>query len=263
MKQEWGILETKSRGKVQGARGKDRCQVSGGTVMERSFAVKICGITDINNAQLAAESGADFLGVLVEVAISPRSKTIIQAKGIFDATFLPTVALVHEMSLERIEYLISELDPFAIQFLGEQDINVINLLKQNFPHIHMWQSLHLPAGEAFDIKQVASDAENYIDAGVDVIVLDTAVETGVKKQYGGTGQTNNWELVKELIPLIKVPVLLAGGLNPENVQKALLTTNSIGIDVSSGVEVIKGEKDPEKLRLLISQVRELEKRKGF
>lgn len=227
--------------------------------MGDKFKVKICGITDIKNAQLAAENGADYIGVLVEVAISPRSKTIAEAKEIFSAALLPTVALVYQMPAEQLKYLINELNPYAIQFLGEQDPNVITLLKQNFPKVHTWQSLHLPAGDAFDIIKVASKAESYINAGVDIIVLDTAVETGAKKQYGGTGQTNNWELVKDLIPLIKAPVLLAGGLNPENVQKALLTVNSIGIDVSSGVEVIKGQKDPAKLKLLISQVRELEK----
>lgn len=214
--------------------------------------VKICGITNKEDAELAAKYGADYLGVLVEVAISPRSKTLKEAKEIFASSLIPVVALVYKMSYTNIVELLKELRPYAIQFVAEGEDGTITMLKKEFPNLQIWQSLHLPAQELFDPYEIVKKAQSYLNIGVDIILLDTMLKLGDTKQLGGTGKTSNWELASQVIKQIQAPVMLAGGIKPDNVYDAVVLTKPFGVDVSSGVEIAKGKKDEVKINNLIT-----------
>lgn len=229
---------------MQGARGK-----------KEEIKVKICGVTSKEDAILAVGLGADYIGILVEVAISPRSITVTQAKDIIEKCSLPVVVLVYKLPASELENLIAEANPFAVQFVVEEDISLIKALKEKFPKLQLWQSLHVPADGEFSTEEILQTANEYILAGIDVILLDTVVSTGTEKQYGGTGRTSNWDIVKEIIPHIKVPVFLAGGLNLGNVAQAVKMLQPVGVDVSSGVEITKGHKDPLKVEQFIKNAR--------
>ncbi|HIP38097.1 MAG TPA: phosphoribosylanthranilate isomerase [Desulfocapsa sulfexigens] len=225
--------------------------------MPEQCGVKICGTTSIEDAKLAAEYGAEYFGVVVEVDFSPRSLTIDQAKPLFDESPLgktEKVALVFHMKPERLQQLVATLAPHAVQFLNLEDISHIRELKKQFPELQLWQSIHLPeAGGDVDFNSFRDTVQEYVDAGIDLLIFDTvAVLKGVKK-FGGTGLTSDWDVVKQLIDQVEtsVPIWLAGGIDPDNVAKSIRTVQPGGVDLCSGVEAEPGRKDPEKVRRLI------------
>ena len=226
--------------------------------MQETCGVKICGTTTIHDAQQAAEYGADYFGVVVEVDFSPRSLTIEKAEPLFDNPPIAAVALVFNMEPERLHYLIKTLSPFAVQFLHLEKVSFIRELKAQYPTLQLWQSIHLPeAGKKVDCNTFRDSVQEYVDAGIDLLIFDTeAVMKGVTK-FGGTGLISDWDVVKELMDQIQtsVPVWLAGGINPDNVSKAIKTVQPQGVDLCSGVEVKPGIKDPDKVRLLVEQAK--------
>lgn len=225
--------------------------------MEKRCKVKICGTTNGEDAKRSADEGADFFGVVVEVDFSPRALSLDKAKPLFTAPAIPGVALVFNMEDARTRQVIQELNPFAVQFLGESDTQFIKGLKQAYPSTELWQSVHLPeAGKAVDFDHFRKAVENYIDAGIDALIFDTvAVFQGTMK-FGGTGLTCDWDIVKKLMDAVQssVPVWLAGGIRPENAEAAIIATDPYGIDLCSGVEAEPGKKDPLKIRALMSAV---------
>ncbi len=215
---------------------------------------KICGTTSSKDAQLAAKHGADYFGVVVEVDFSPRSLTIEQAKELFNNPATAAVALVFHMKPERLQQLVTSLNPFAVQFLNLEKVELIRLLKMTYPTLQLWQSIHLPeAGREVDVTAFQDTVQQYVNAGIDLLIFDTvAVMKGVTK-FGGTGLTSDWTVVKGLLDQVaaEVPVWLAGGINPDNVAEAIRTVHPAGVDLCSGVEAEPGIKDPDKVLRLI------------
>jgi len=226
--------------------------------MQETCGVKICGTTSIHDAKMAAEYGADYFGVVVEVDFSPRSLTIEDSRPLFENPPIDAVALVFNMEADRLHQLIETLSPAAVQFLHLEKVSLIRKLKKQYPKVQLWQSIHLPeAGKDVDFNAFKDSVQMYVDAGIDLLIFDTvAVLKGVKK-FGGTGLVSDWGVVKELMDQIEtsVPVWLAGGINPDNVRKSIQTVQPEGVDLCSGVEAIPGEKDPEKVRRLIEQAK--------
>jgi phosphoribosylanthranilate isomerase len=224
----------------------------------RSVQTKICGTTSNEDALLAAQHGADYFGVVVEVDFSPRSLTIEQAEPLFKDPATAAVALVFHMKPVRLQQLIDSLNPFAVQFLHLEELSLIRELKKQHPALQLWQSIHLPeAGKDVDFAAFQETVRQYIDAGIDLLIFDTvAVLKGVTK-FGGTGLTSDWTVVKRLLDQVasEVPVWLAGGINPDNVVEAIRSVQPAGVDLCSGVEAEPGIKDPDKVRRLIENCR--------
>ena len=230
--------------------------------MKDGYKVKICGTTTLEDAMLAAEAGADYLGVVIEVSFSPRSLTVTEAEGIFKSSPLPTVALVFEMPEERLHFMLQSLRPFAVQFLSQEEPSLIEYLKKSYPEIQMWQSVHLPQSDiSVDLQSIQATVQSYITAGVDVLLFDTVAVMNGKTKFGGTGVTSDWNIVQELMQDVNIPVLLAGGINPDNTSVALRSLGPTGIDLCSGVEAYPGKKDPLKLAALMLAVKEENKRR--
>jgi phosphoribosylanthranilate isomerase len=227
--------------------------------MASGYKAKICGTTNLEDAQIAANAGADFFGVVLEVGFSPRSLSLDEAEPLFADPPVPAVALVYNMERARIETLIRKLSPFAVQFLNLADIEHIKGLKTRHPDMELWQSVHLPqVGKDVDVNHFRKTIEVYIDAGIDAIFVDTAAITGGKMKFGGTGLTSDWHMVKNLMLAVqsRVPIWLAGGINPGNVGSALDMTDPYGIDLCSGVEAVPGKKDPLKVQALMTTINE-------
>lgn len=223
--------------------------------MKDGCKVKICGITNIEDAGLAAREGADYLGVVVEVNFSPRSVTIEEARDIFSSALRPAVALVYEMSFPRLCRLIETLRPAAVQFLSPAG-EMLTRCKAKYPGVELWQSLHLPpAGQAVDREEINRSVKEGCAAGADVIVFDTAAVISGEKRFGGTGHQSDWSLVGGLVRECPAPAFLAGGINPDNVRDAVGAVRPYGIDLCSGVEVLPGKKSVTKLRALMKAVR--------
>ena len=232
--------------------------IPGGPVPTASdVKVKVCGVTTVEDAQLVAEAGADYIGVIVGIDVSPRQLTIEQARPICEQSSLPVVNLFFNRDAGQIREAVAVLQPQAVQLLGQETPALVRELAQSLS-CEVWKSIHLPpaSGGRVDITGHLETVNALVDAGVRAILIDTVVgAAGPDQRWGGTGQVSNWETARRLVEAIPAPTFLAGGINPDNVREAIETVHPYGIDLSSGVELSKGRKDPEKLRRLMQAVR--------
>lgn len=197
---------------------------------------KICGITRIEDALIAAEAGADAIG-LVFYAKSPRAVSIQQARDIVAAlpAFVTTVGLFVNASREELNDVLAGVALDLLQFHGDESPAECESYQR--PYI---KALRVKPGD--DIAQLAAPY-----AKARGILLDTYVP-GVP---GGTGAAFDWSLVPRGLPQ---PVILAGGLSAANVQAAIEQVRPYAVDVSGGVEAGKGIKDAAKIRAFMQAV---------
>ena len=201
--------------------------------------VKVCGITRSEDAELAAELGAWAIGFL----LWPPSKRHVDpavAAGIARRMRrkLELVGVFVNQPLDEIAGLADALGLTHIQLHGDEGPSFCTAVHQR---------TGLKVIKAARIA-TAADLRDLDRFHTDYHLLDTAH----KGQYGGTGETWEWSLLKQRRN--KTPFLLAGGLNPDNVAEAIAATRPWGIDVSSGVEASHGVKDHDKLRALFAAV---------
>ncbi|TWC42896.1 phosphoribosylanthranilate isomerase [Pseudomonas sp. SJZ079] len=198
---------------------------------------KICGITRIEDALIAAEAGADAIG-LVFYAKSPRAVSVQQARAIIAALppFVTTVGLFVDASRDELSAILEVVPLDLLQFHGDESPADCDRFSR--PYI---KALRVRPGE-----DVAARIEPYGNASG--ILLDTYVR-GVP---GGTGQAFDWALVPQGL---NTPIILAGGLTSENVRSAIEQVRPYAVDVSGGVEASKGIKDAEKVRAFVRAVK--------
>lgn len=225
----------------------------------KNIKIKICGVRSIQDMQAASDAGASAIG-LVFVPNSPRRVSIQEAQAIIKASpaFLIKVGLFANASAELIQdYLNSNLD--VLQFHGDENLETNDFCKSfNKPFIKALkirvQELS-PSGEN-NTQDLINKIKNYPDAAG--ILLD-AFDPHQPEVHGGTGKKFNWDLldlISENLKPLGQNLILAGGLNPENIQEALKITrkNIYAVDVSSGVESTPGVKSPEKIKLFCERV---------
>lgn len=197
--------------------------------------VKICGLRSVDNALQAVAAGADALG-LVFYPKSPRNVTLEQAADICRALppFVSKVALVVNPTVELVQQIIEQVGVDVIQFHGEET--------QSF-----CESFGVPWYKAVRVKdQQAVDQALILFNRANALLLDAYV-AGV---LGGTGESFDWALVPQNGPNI----ILAGGLDVHNVAQAISVAHPYAVDVSGGVEIEKGVKDPVKMQAFVEQV---------
>ena len=198
--------------------------------------VKICGFTHVEQAVSAGCLGVDAIG-LVFYPPSPRNVSIEQAQRIIAAlpAFTTVVALFVDEKETKIREILSQVSIDCLQFHGNETPQACRLYNKSYIKA-------VSMRESTDIKQLAKD---YNDAAG--LLLD-AYHPQAK---GGTGQQFDWGLIPEQCDL---PIILAGGLSPENAKQAVETVKPYALDVSSGVEVSKGIKDAVKMATFIEEV---------
>ncbi|MCL6628138.1 MAG: phosphoribosylanthranilate isomerase [Armatimonadetes bacterium] len=214
----------------------------------RLEAVKICGMTNVEDRDLAADAGADYFGVLVDVTYSPRTLTLDKAKPLFESPPIPGVVLLFNANLGRVQAVVDTLKPFAVQLLGHEPPELIASLKSSLD-CQVWKSLHVPPrghGE-IDVEEMKTLAEEYEDSGVDVLLFGTVDASGNKTKFGGTGLVSDWTVIRGLVTPRIVPSFLAGGLSSNNISAAIQSVKPYGIDICTSVESSPGKKDCKKL----------------
>ncbi len=231
--------------------------------MSKHIRVKICGITSLADRDLVAREGADFFGVVVGIPYSPRSLDVGAAAPLFQDPPTPGAVLFLDRSEDDIVRAASILKPFAVQLQGLEPPELVASLKQKFPSA-IWKALHLPAQESEGksdsepelLDKLLKIAQEHIDAGVDLFIVDTvSIEPGLVRR-GGTGKVSNWALAAKLVADLSRSVLLAGGIRPRNVAEAIRQVRPFGVDLASGVESSPGKKDPKLVRQLMQAVRQ-------
>jgi phosphoribosylanthranilate isomerase len=220
-----------------------------------SCLVKICGITNPEDAAMVSEAGADYLGILVNIHHSPRSVTPEKARTVCAASTIPVIVLTFDHSLDQVLSIIDFLSPAGIQLAGNETVAYVKQLR-NAATCEIWKSLHVPVGDPQKTTAlpVVKSIHNYSRSGVDKIVLDSVAIKKNKILKGGTGQTFDWEGVKKIKKYPHPFLFLAGGINPRNVTDALVQVAPDGIDLSSGVEESAGKKDPKLVAELMKNI---------
>ncbi len=201
--------------------------------------VKICGVTRAEDARDAAYLGADAIG-LVFYAPSPRHVTPAQARAIVAALppFTTVVGLFFDAGADTVRQVLSEVPIDVLQFHGDERPEFCSA----FPR--PW----IKAVRIRDGVDLHASAVRY--AGAQALLLDHYVE-GLA---GGTGKSFDWSRVPQGLG---IPVILAGGLTPDNVADAVNAVHPYGVDVSSGVETSKGIKDRAKIAAFIRSVNDV------
>lgn len=202
--------------------------------------IKICGITNTEDAEVAVAAGADALGFIM-YRKSPRWIEPAVARSIIAGLppfVLPVGVFVNEEA-EKVRTLMDECGFALAQLHGDESALYC-------------QNLGRPVLKALRLKdrgRLLALAEFQGRANVRGILIDAFSD----QAYGGTGQTVDWTLAEEAAR--STPVILAGGLNPSNVAGAIQVVRPYGVDASSGVEKSPGKKDHHKLKAFIEAVR--------
>ncbi len=207
--------------------------------------VKICGITNADDAWGAIEAGADLLGFNF-YARSPRYIAPEKARAIVTEIRASgsrplLVGVFVNSPLEEVRAILEIAQIDLAQLHGDEPVQVVEQLN----------------GRGFKALRPTSAAEAEIDAewfapyGPNAPVL--LIDAYRKDQYGGTGHTADWSIATKLAQ--RYPILLAGGLTPDNISEAIRQVKPWGVDVASGVEAAPGQKDREKMKLLVERVR--------
>lgn len=213
------------------------------------FRIKICGIKTIDDAQAAVDAGADAVGL----NFYEKSRRYVETKVAADiARSLPAdVALVGvfvNSSSERINDIAGSVGLQAIQLHGDEPPRLLKEISEDcwIVRARRWR--------ARGILEVVDDLETCREAGrkVDAVLLDAAVAG----QFGGTGSILPWSAMKDYrLSVGETPLILAGGLTPENVAEAIRIVQPHGVDVASGVEGSPGAKDHEKIHAFVQAAR--------
>ena len=205
--------------------------------MTKRTRVKICGITTVDMAQEAVQQGADAIG-LVFYPPSPRCVTIDQASEIVASlpAFMTAVGLFVNEQADEISHVISKTSINLLQFHGNECPDYCASF--DFPYIKAFRM-----SEDIDLLKQRSEYKR-----AQSLLLDT-YRAGVP---GGTGEAFDWDRIPEELA---GDIILAGGLDADNITRAIQTVKPYAVDVSGGVESSKGVKSPEKIRQFMQGVK--------
>ena len=210
--------------------------------------IKICCIASLAEAKLAIRHGADAVGLVGKMPSGPGpidDELIASiAKNIHPpvASFL----LTSEQSARSIIEHVKKVHTNTVQIVDELTEGAYDEIKNALPHLRIVQVIHIRSEE--NIKE-ALQLQNYVDA----FLLDSGNPKAAMKTLGGTGNTHDWNISKELVRAVRVPVFLAGGLHAGNVKEAIELVKPFAVDVCSGVRT-NGKLDELKLKNFIEQV---------
>ncbi len=209
------------------------------TIYEIMIKIKICGITNKEDALWAVNLKVDALGFIF--ADSPRRVKPEIVQGIIELLppFISSVGVFVNEDRKKVEEITESCGLTTLQFHGQESPSYCEGFKQKIVKAFRIKNK--------DILKKAVQYQNKIDA----YLLDTYSPFA----YGGTGKTFDWRIAKE-IKEFGLPIILSGGLNPENIKDAISEVEPYGVDVSSGIEERPGKKNMEKLINFVRIVRE-------
>ena len=200
--------------------------------------IKICGITSLVDAQVAHLAGADAIGLMMYKK-SSRYLNLLKAREIYDSINqqVQVVLVFVDQSEEYVNECLDLMPNTIAQFHGSETPEYCRSFKKDFIKA-------ISIREEFNLEAAYEEF-----SGVKILLLDSYNPV----TFGGSGNKFNWDLIQNSH---KLPFILAGGLNPDNIIEALIRLNCTGVDLSSSVESSPGKKDPYKLQTFINKVRE-------
>ncbi len=237
--------------------------------------IKVCGITNVQDAQAAVDAGADALGFV----FAPSTRQVLPATARAIAASVPSqiekIGVFVDERLEHVLDTVVDAGLTAVQLHGSEPLEYSRELARRFAGlsspVKMIRAAQMPA-----LKNGRGEALGWdpVDAGVVEVDAHTAEprpgvfvavlldSRGTELQAGGTGKNFDWHHSRTVAGFIAgwAKLIVAGGLHPGNVAEAIATLHPWGVDVSSGVEQSPGKKDHEKVKAFIQAVRSVEHR---
>jgi phosphoribosylanthranilate isomerase len=214
----------------------------------RSVRAKICGLTREEDLAVAVAAGADAVGFLVGVPLSPRNLTLERAETLLGQVpvFVDSVVVTAPKSIEWLIEVCERLKPSAIQIHGKEQLDS-SKIRERIKHSRLIKTMYVTE-DALN-ESVIDDLKTF-----DAVLLDSFI----RGQYGGTGKVHDWTLSRQIKEAVDpVSVILAGGLNPENVKEAIMAVEPYAVDVASGVEANPGIKDQGKVRAFLENAKQI------
>jgi len=217
--------------------------------------IKICGLASKNDIDICIENNVDAIGFLIQKELNIAQNDILEvsiAKELIDyaSTTIETCLLIHLTNVKDILEIVKELKPSMLQIQKKSHLQIENLqeIKRKFPKIKISRTFNI--SKNIQSSDILNDIRKHIDCKcIDYVLLDSS--------KGGSGEVHNWEISASIVQEIKpFPVILAGGLNPDNIDTAVKKVKPFGVDAMSGVSIEPGLKDKTKIKQLCSKIRE-------
>ena len=199
--------------------------------------IKICGITNKQDALEAVRLGVDALGFVFAHSSRRVIPRMVQEIVELLPPFISRVGVFVDEDKEKVKKIANSCHLTTLQFHGEEAPSYCQGFREKIV-------------KAFSIKDT-SVLDRIPEYEVDAYLLDSYSPS----RSGGTGKTFDWDIAKK-IREFDVPIILSGGLNPDNVKEAIKRVRPYAVDVGSGVEAGEAKKDPEKLKDFVRKVRE-------
>ena len=214
--------------------------------------VKICCISSIEEARMAINHGASALGLVSEMPSGPGVISLDKIAEI--AAFVPPPIATFLLSSKTDVAQIIEQHQYChtttIQIVDRLTVGTYRDLKEALPGISIVQVIHVyDEGSLEEAVSISNE--------VDAILLDSGNQSATIKELGGTGKVHNWDISRQIVEQLSIPVFLAGGLNPGNIKQAIQSVKPFGIDVCSGVRT-NNHLDEKKLGLFFKNIRGIE-----
>ena len=211
--------------------------------------VKICCISSHREAELAIGAGAHALGL---VGPMPSGPGVIEDQLIADIAQrvrgVETFLLTSETSASGVVDHHNRVNTSTIQIVDRIETGGHRELRRQLPGVDLVQVIHVIGEESLDDALEAAEFADYV-------LLDSGNPNLAVKELGGTGRTHNWEVSRKIVEQSPKPVFLAGGLNPQNIKKAVDAVQPFGVDVCSGLRS-DGELDPGKVEEFFARLNE-------
>lgn len=211
--------------------------------------VQIAGVSTLDEALAAERAGADALGFTVRVPGGVHDGlTEVLARDIIAhlPPFIVSVAITYVSTVREAADLCRYLGVTALQLHGEFPTGELRLIRAALPHLKIIRAVHVTGPE---VVAAARALERHVDA----LILDTY--DPVTGRHGATGKTHDWGISRELVASVRVPVILAGGLKPDNVGEAIHTVAPWGVDVHTGAENADGTRNLDKICAFIARAK--------
>ncbi|MCE9625355.1 MAG: phosphoribosylanthranilate isomerase [Deltaproteobacteria bacterium] len=219
--------------------------------MSKNGLIQIAGIRDAEEARLLVEGGVDWLGFPFRLDFHREDLSETQARDIISVlpnTVLP-VLITYLNDADSILDLCGCLGTRAVQLHGKVVPELGEALRRRSPRLALIKSLVVRENAWERLEKELQDWASWAD----YFLTDTFdAESGAS---GATGKTHDWEISRRLVEISPKPLMLAGGLNPDNVGEAIRKVRPAGVDSHTGVEDSQGAKDPELLRAFVAEAR--------